>query len=72
MINKQIDEEEQLIENNFQMASHRNNVEDDQVSESSSVVMTVKDATIDPSLALEYIADIYSVEILRLDQPLFQ
>ena len=67
LINKQIDDEEQLIESNFQMANHRNSVEDDNVSESSSVVMTVQDATIEPSLALECIADVYSVEITRLD-----
>ena len=64
LINKQIDEEELLIERNLESSRKKSFVDDvDQFSESSSVVMTMEDTTIDSSLAIEYIADIYSTEI---------
>ena len=64
LINKQIDEEELLIERNLESSRKRSFVDDvDQYSENSSVVMTMEDTTIDSSLAIEYIADIYSTEI---------
>ena len=64
LINKQIDEEELLIERNLESFRKKSFVDDvDQYSESSSVVMTMEDTTIDSSLAIEYIADIYSTEI---------
>ena len=64
LINKQIDEEELLIERNLESSRKKSFVDDvDQYSESSSVVMTMEDTTIDSSLAIEYIADIYSTEI---------
>ena len=64
LINKQIDEEELLIERNLESSRKKSFVDDvDQYSENSSVVMTMEDTTIDSSLAIEYIADIYSTEI---------
>ena len=67
LINKQIDEEELLIERNLE-SSRKQEIKSfaddiDKYSENSSVVMTMEDTTIDSSLAIEYIADIYSTEI---------